>query len=1039
MLRYGVKRAAPRAGVTNFYSPLCVQIRAPSMAGGKRHGQHHSLSYRLERIRDPPTTISRALFSSRPEETTKGFQSSQQQDSSSDNPDSSHKPDALEQFMIKRRAAMKNAAGNASSQNDQNSNTIRNNSVVKEKNDTSGLDNLMKNMSEMRQQSPRVLNQNQERPSNYPSRQHYPNNDRRSNNHNDNSNYNHRMSNRFNNNDHRTEKTYESPSAATNIRKDDESSSSSFKGTSRLAELMQQLRQDSTFVAKSSSSSSSPKPRTNNNDFRNNNNNNKYNNFRRHDSRTPTDQRQQQRRPVEQSRTDFLSGSDRKRDVQQEENSVENRAQPPQPRVVTLPSASLTVTEASTLFRIKVDDIKSKLRAMGVMSEDHSNEEEEKEDKEAGKSKHSSLSKTEFRLDVDMMELLAMEFNIETTRSEGEVILDSEQLLMQQRKVVDTVEDDAAKYPPRPPVVTIMGHVDHGKTTLMDALRRQSIQQSKAKGSKKSSKNQKGQAHSDDVAGTEAGGITQIISAFEVSLQGQENKVTFLDTPGHAAFTAMRHSGTHAADVIVLVVAADDGISEQTIEIINLYKSIVKGSSESGISMVVALNKIDKPGIDVDEAKRRIENQLLEHGIIAEGMNATESEYGQPVQVIPTSGLTGQGLDDLMEGLLLQSEVMDLRADDSANAEGIVMDARMEKGLGVVVDCIIRWGNIKKGDVIISGDQMARVRMLKDVNDKMIKQGLPSQPVRIIGFKSLPRAGDPLMVVESEEIAEEILEQRLALGDADGDRPDGPNSDVELHIHGMRRGDTWRVRKVQEKAGLEEADGSIRIPIIVKADADGSLSAVRESLVGLGHKSKHNVVVDPVLEGIGDVTPSDIQMAKESEATIFAFGLKRIDPAILNLAESEGVQICSSDIIYSLLDTAQESLGSYLPPTPKEHIHGRAVVKAIFTIDTEDGKEKIAGMSVLDGHVYKAKAPSPDDSEGSSSSHLKCHFRVFRDGKRISPEGDTVTASSLRRFKESVDSVRRGDECGLGLIGYDGFQEGDEIECYSIEMKKGKL
>jgi translation initiation factor IF-2 len=746
------------------------------------------------------------------------------------------------------------------------------------------------------------------------------------------------------------------------------------------------------------------------------------------------------RRSVERVGVDFLSDSDMRRNKLHEEKETENIRRPveekPQ-KAVTLPSVPLTISEASTLFRIKIGDIKTKLRTMGVLAEEGSDDDEVEADDSAPRSSHP---KEEFRLDVDAMELLGLEFGIETIRSDEDVVVNSEQLLMQQRKG-DSVAQDDARYPPRPPVVTIMGHVDHGKTTLMDALRRQSQQQHnvKTETKKKTAKKGNPQSQSQDIAGTEAGGITQIISAFEVALRGQDNKITFLDTPGHAAFTAMRHSGTHAADVIVLVVAADDGVSEQTIEIIDLYKSIVKGSSENSISMVVALNKIDKPGINVDEAKRRVENQLLQHGIIAESINTTDSEYGQPVQVIPTSGLTGEGLDDLMEGILLQSEMMNLRADDSANAEGIVMDARMEKGLGVVVDCIIRWGNIKKGDVIISGDQVSRVRMLKDVNDKILKKGLPSQPVRIVGFKSLPKAGDPLMVVESEEAAEQMLEQRLSLGDSESDRPDGQNSDLELHIHGMRRGDTWRVKNFQEMAGLEEADGSVRIPIIVKADADGSLSAVRESLINLGRNSKHVVIVDPLSEGIGDITLGDIQMAKESNATVFAFGLKRIDPAILNLAESEGVQICSSDIIYALLDTAKELLGSYLPPTRKEHIHGRALVKAIFSIDTDSGKEKIAGLKVMDGHIYKARAPLPVDSEDSLSSELRCHFRIFRNGERISPEGETVTASSLRRFKKSVENVRGGDECGLGISGFDGFEEGDEIECYSIEMKRGKL
>ena len=693
-------------------------------------------------------------------------------------------------------------------------------------------------------------------------------------------------------------------------------------------------------------------------------------------------------------------------------------------KVVTLPASNaLSLSEVSSLFRVKVDDIKDKLQAMGVRSDD--------------------------ALDVDVLELLAMDFGIETVRSTNEpTVVDSEQLLMQQRRS-DTANDEASDnsladlYPPRPPIVTIMGHVDHGKTTLMDALRRRSQeQQKKGSGSSKSKKKKSKKSNkasgglTKNVAGTEAGGITQIISAFQVALEGQDDKVTFLDTPGHAAFRAMRQSGSHAADVIVLVVAADDGISEQTVEIIDFYKSIVKGSSDSGISMVVAVNKIDKPGIDAEEAQMRIENQLLEHGIVSEGMSSEGSEFGQPVQVIPTSGLTGEGLDDLMEGLLLQSEIMDLRADDAANGEGIIMDARQEKGLGVVADCIVRWGKIEKGNVMISGDQVAQVRMLKDVNNKMIKNGLPSQPVRIIGFKSLPKAGDPLMIVESEEIAEEILEQRRALDVSANERPDAPRSDVELHITGMRRGDTWRVKKFTNKAAIEECDGTVRIPIIVKADADGSLVAVRESLLNIGDDSKHTVVIDPIMEGIGEVTPSDIQMAKESEATIFSFGNIRVDQSTLNLAESEGVSICSNNIIYSLLDEAKVVLGSYLPLIPKEHKHGRAVVKAIFSIDTDSGEEKIAGLNVLEGNLYKSKAPIAGED---SSADAECHFRVYRDGKLISPEDDSVTASSLRRFKEMVESVRLGEECGLGLSGFSDFEEGDEIECYSIEMKKAKL
>ena len=697
-------------------------------------------------------------------------------------------------------------------------------------------------------------------------------------------------------------------------------------------------------------------------------------------------------------------------------------------RIVTLPTNnSLSLSEVSSLFRVKVDYIKKKLQNMGVRSED--------------------------TLDIDVLELLAMDFGIDTVRSTNEpTIVDSEQLLMQQRRS-DTCHDIASdssiadSYPPRSPIVTIMGHVDHGKTTLMDALRRRSREQQKkskkniaSKSKKKKSKksNNANGSLSKNIAGTEAGGITQIISAFEVALEGQDKKITFLDTPGHAAFRAMRQSGSHAADVIVLVVAADDGISEQTVEIIDFYKSIVKGSSDSGISMVVAVNKIDKPGIDAEEAQMRIENQLLEHGIVSEGMSFEGSEYGQPVQVIPTSGITGEGLDDLMEGLLLQSEIMDLRADDTANGEGIIMDARQEKGIGVIADCIVRWGKIEKGNVMISGEQVSQVRMLKDVNNKTINNGLPSQPVRIVGFKSLPKAGDPFMIVESEEIAEEMLQQRRALDVSKNERPDGPRSDVELHITGMRRGDTWRVKKFTNKAAIEASDGTVRIPIIVKAEADGSLVAVRESLLNIGDYSKHAVVIDPIMEGIGEVTASDIQMAKESEATIFSFGSKRVDQSTMNLAESEGVSICSNNIIYSLLDEAKIVLGSYLPLIPKEHKHGRAAVKAIFSIDTDDGEERIAGVNVLEGVIYKSKAPISGE-DASTNMVADCHFRIYRDGKLISPEDEIVTASSLRRFKEMVESARLGEECGLGLSGFTDFEEGDEIECYSVEMKKAKL
>jgi small GTP-binding protein len=435
-----------------------------------------------------------------------------------------------------------------------------------------------------------------------------------------------------------------------------------------------------TTMTRSASSPTNPAyrmPRRQQEAQRNGNNYNSQNNHRQ--------------QPVFRDSMEFLEG----RRVREEETAPsddkKNDTVEEISRTVKLPGGGvgLDLTQASSLFRIKVDDIQKKLKSMGFSSED--------------------LNVKGMTLDTDTLELLAMEYGIETVRGEDGIVVDTEELLMQQRRA-----DDAVTFPSRPPVVTIMGHVDHGKTTLLDALRRRSAEQQNPTLKNKTGKKKKdtNSSTTTGVAGTEAGGITQIVTAFQVDVEGQDNKVTFLDTPGHAAFKSMRQSGSHAADVIVLVIAADDGVSEQTIEILNFYKSIVKGSS-GGISMVVALNKIDKPGIEVEEARTRIENQLLEQGIICEGMKG-DSEFGPPVQVIPTSGLTGLGLDDLMDGLLLQSEIMDLRADYEALAEGIVMDARIEKGLGVVADCIVRWGCIEKGDFIVSGSQASRVRMLKD-------------------------------------------------------------------------------------------------------------------------------------------------------------------------------------------------------------------------------------------------------------------------------------------------------------------------------------
>jgi len=562
------------------------------------------------------------------------------------------------------------------------------------------------------------------------------------------------------------------------------------------------------------------------------------------------------------------------------------------------------------------------------------------------------------------------------------------------------------------------------------------------------------------VAGTEAGGITQVITAFEVPLPLEDggatddiSTVTFLDTPGHAAFKKMRQSGSSATDVIVLVVAADDGISPQTIEIIEMFKSIARSQPQS-ISLVVAVSKIDKPGIDVDEAIMRIENQLLEHEILTENVLAgggDEGEFGA-CQLFPVSGVTGEGLDDLVEGLALQSEIMDLRADEDAKGQGIVIDARMEKGLGVVADCVIRWGNVSKGDFVVSGTNGGRVKFLNDVSNKPLKKARPSQPVRIVGFKTLPKAGDPIVCAGSEEEAKELI--RLRESEIfNEERAAFEQKELELQVMGTPAKNNMMMQKKREHFGFndngEGGEGeegtkkeSIRIPVVIKADSHGALDAVRDALVTIGIESKLDIVIDPVGMSTGVITTSDVVMARESDSAIFVFGKVGIaDKETKTLADDAAVPIRNHDIIYRLLDDAKDFFGKYLPVEYVEKVHGKANVQAVFDVTDKKTKKSVsvAGLRVSEGHLFKKKSiPSMGSEKGAES--MPCFYRVSRKGEIItaeymesSPSGKKLTASSLRKVKEDVDSVRRGDECGLGLMGFNDLQEGDVVECYSIE------
>lgn len=681
----------------------------------------------------------------------------------------------------------------------------------------------------------------------------------------------------------------------------------------------------------------------------------------------------------------------------------------PKKRVVMLPGHAISLVQASQLFRRKSLDLRDMLQEMGSLDESV-----------------AGMQPRDIQVDPEALELIALELGVEYSKVEKSNLRND--VLLQRRSSAEVEKQRYETLPPRPPVVTVMGHVDHGKTTLMDTLRKRARSDQRTDKKSDSGGVPIPKTKIANVAGTEAGGITQKITAFQVPLlQESARAVTFLDTPGHAAFRAMRQSGSHAADIIVLVVAADDGVSKQTIEIIEFYKSI-RQESGSGISMVVAMNKIDKHGVNVEESRRRIENQLLEHGILVEGMLYAnyDGSYGTPVQLFPISALTSEGVDELIEGLGLQSEVMDLRADDQACAEGVVMDSGLVKGLGVVADCIIRWGSVKEGDVVVSGTCKGKVRVLRDVNNNQIDIAGPSMPVRIVGFESCPPAGQSILGVESDEIADEIIAARkFELNDANSSRATDSITDLDLQSHGvrvMRQG--WKSELAEQfHVNLKKEDAPVYIPVIIKADADGTLEALRNCVVQVAEDSKHNVVIDPVKSAVGPVLKTEIVLAKEIGAPIICFNIKN-ENILESLAESEGVPLLSSDVIYSLLDDAKVLFSKMIPKQTVETVHGKASVQAVFNI----GKVEypVAGLAVIDGTLHKASLPIVNKNEITP-----CFFRVLRDGVVISPTN--LQAGSLKHYKEEVESIGRGKECGLLLTGHADYQVGDIIECFSIE------
>lgn len=513
-----------------------------------------------------------------------------------------------------------------------------------------------------------------------------------------------------------------------------------------------------------------------------------------------------------------------------------------------------------------------------------------------------------------------------------------EQLLAEESQVVG----DAV---PRAPVVTIMGHVDHGKTSLLDYIRRTKVV--------------------DD----EAGGITQHIGAY--SVKTDKGQISFLDTPGHAAFTAMRARGAQATDIVILVVAADDGVMPQTIE-------AIQHSKAAGVPLVVAINKIDRENADPE----RVKNELSQHGIIPE-------DWGGEQMFVHVSAKTGEGVDKLLDAILLQAEVMDLKAVATGPAQGIVIESSLEKGRGAVATLLVQSGTLKQGDMIIAGEEYGRIRNMFDETGASIKEARPSMPAVVLGLSKTPSAGDDFIVVKNERKAREVAE--------------------------FRQSKTREAKLAQQQASkmedmfLQMQDGEISsVPVVIKSDVHGSAEALRDALMKL---STDEVRVKVLASGVGGITETDANLAAASKATIIGFNV-RADAAARTAIKEAGIDVRYYSIIYEAIDDVKAALTGLLAPEVRENILGLATVKEVFNSPKYGD---IAGCIVTEGLV---KRSSP--------------IRVLRDNVVIF-EGEL---ESLRRFKDAVSEVRSGTECGIGVKNYS-VQVGDQIECFErIEVAR---
>ncbi len=549
--------------------------------------------------------------------------------------------------------------------------------------------------------------------------------------------------------------------------------------------------------------------------------------------------------------------------------------------------------------------------------------------------KQGQMLKINDVIDADMAQLIAEEMGHTVKRvAESDV----------EEGLFSTPQEDEHLVP-RPPVVTIMGHVDHGKTSLLDAIRMTKV------------------------AAGEAGGITQHIGAYQVESHGQ--KITFIDTPGHEAFTAMRSRGAKATDIVILVVAADDGVMPTTVEAINHTRA-------AGVPIIVAINKIDKPSAD----PQRVRTALLQHEIVVESMGGDTLE-------VEVSAKQKLNLDKLLDAILLQSEVLELKANPARAAEGTVIEAKLDKGRGPVATVLVQRGSLKVGDILVAGGAWGRVRALLNDQGDTVRDAGPSMPVEVLGFQETPEAGDRFAVVENEARAREIADYRQRL----------------KREKAQARGSSARGSLTEMMNQLKTSAGRKEFVLVVKGDVQGSLEAIVGALEKLGNDEVRARVIHG---GVGGITESDVSLASASNAAIIGFNVRASKEA-REASEREGVEIRYYNIIYDLVDDVKKAMSGMLTPEIRETMLGNARILEIFAVSKVG---KVAGCLVTDGTV-----------ERGASVRLIRDNVVIHEGK----------LSQLKRFKDDAKEVQAGQECGMSFEAYQDMRAGDVIECYRVE------